>query len=68
MTHSLADLALSFSPAAWRRGLRWNLADMEMRFGRLVSTSNLIAEDEVYVESDADLVWTTQLHTPGQPK
>ncbi|EFN53214.1 hypothetical protein CHLNCDRAFT_11702, partial [Chlorella variabilis] len=47
------------------RGLRWNLADMEMRFGGLVSTSNLIAEDEVYVESDADLVWTTQLHTPG---
>ncbi|KAI3436160.1 hypothetical protein D9Q98_002217 [Chlorella vulgaris] len=42
-------------------GLRWNLHDTEMRIGALVSTSNLIADDEVVVESDADLVWTTQL-------
>ncbi len=53
------------SAAHVRRGLRWNLLNMEMRFGGLVSTSNLIAEDEVHVETDADLVWTTQLKAPG---
>jgi hypothetical protein len=36
-----------------------------MRFGGLVSTSNLLEADEVHVESDADLIWTTQLHEVG---
>lgn len=32
-----------------------------MRFGGLVSTSNMIEADEIHVESDSDLTWTTQL-------
>ena len=36
-----------------------------MRFGGLVSTSNLLEAEEVHVESDADLIWTTQLHDVG---
>lgn len=48
---------------ATSRGLRWNLVDTEMCFGGLVSTSNLIEADEVEVESDVDLVWTTQLRS-----
>jgi uncharacterized membrane protein YgcG len=51
-------------PLLPRRGLRWNLEQTEMRFGGLVSTSNLLEADEVHVESDADLIWTTQLHDP----
>lgn len=32
-----------------------------MQFGGLVSSSNMIEADEVHVETDADLVWTTRL-------
>lgn len=42
-------------------GLRWNLRSTPMAFGGLVSTSNVIEADEIHVESDADLVWTTRL-------
>lgn len=42
-------------------GLRWNLDDTPMQFGGLVSTSNIIEEDEILVETDVDLVWTTYL-------
>lgn len=44
-----------------RSGLRWNLRSTPMAFGGLVSTSNVIEADEIHVESDADLVWTTRL-------
>lgn len=44
-------------------GLRWNLRDTPMAFGGLVSTSNIIEADEIHVESDADLVWTTRLRS-----
>lgn len=37
-----------------------------MRMGGLVSTSNLIQGEEVEVESDADLIWTTQMHAMGE--
>jgi thiamine pyrophosphokinase len=43
------------------RGLRWNLDGLEMRFAGLVSTSNVIEEDEVEVVSDRPLLWTTEL-------
>jgi thiamine pyrophosphokinase len=42
-------------------GLRWDLDRTRMEIGGLVSTSNLIQEDEVHVNCDVDLVWTTQL-------
>lgn len=38
----------------------------EMRFGGLVSTSNIIDADQIEVESDSDLLWTTELNEdPG---
>lgn len=43
------------------RGLRWNLDATEMEIGGLVSTSNIIDEDEVWVETNMDLIWTTEL-------
>jgi thiamine pyrophosphokinase len=49
-------------------GLRWNLDRTQMRIGGLVSTSNLIEADEVAVETDADLVWTTELREGPAPR
>jgi thiamine pyrophosphokinase len=42
-------------------GLKWDMERTGMRFGGLVSTSNRILGEEVCVESDSDLVWTTEL-------
>lgn len=42
-------------------GLKWNLNDTEMKFGGLLSTSNLVAGDIVSVRSDADLIWTISI-------
>lgn len=42
------------------QGLKWNLNDTEMRIGELVSTSNVIQDDEISVDSDVDLIWTTE--------
>nr|VDD53602.1 unnamed protein product [Brassica oleracea] len=39
-------------------GLQWDLTDTEMRFGGLVSTSNLVKGEKITVESDSDLLWT----------
>jgi thiamine pyrophosphokinase len=47
---------------ATSKGLRWNLEATEMEIGGLVSTSNIIDEDEVWVETDVDLIWTTELN------
>lgn len=43
------------------KGFKWDLDQFEMKVGGLVSTSNEIAADELYVESDTDLIWTVQL-------
>ncbi|XP_051141588.1 thiamine pyrophosphokinase 1 isoform X2 [Andrographis paniculata] len=42
-------------------GLQWNLADTEMSFGGLISTSNVVKGEVVTVESDANLLWTVSL-------
>jgi thiamine pyrophosphokinase len=42
-------------------GLRWNLEQLEMQFSGLVSTSNIIDEDVVMVDTDVPLLWTTEL-------
>lgn len=42
-------------------GLKWNLADTEMKFGGLISTSNIVTEDTVTVQSDSDLLWTISI-------
>ncbi|KAI7840907.1 hypothetical protein COHA_005435 [Chlorella ohadii] len=43
------------------RGLRYDMDRTEMRFGGLVSSSNAIEADEIEVEVDVDIVWTTEL-------
>ncbi|CAJ2632032.1 unnamed protein product [Trifolium pratense] len=42
-------------------GLKWDLNETEMRFGGLVSTSNIIKGDIVTVQSDSDLLWTISI-------
>lgn len=42
-------------------GLQWNLDNTEMRFGGLVSTSNIVKENIVTVQSDSDLLWTISI-------
>lgn len=38
--------------------------ETEMRFGGLVSTSNLVKEDKITVQSDSDLLWTITIKKP----
>uniref|UniRef100_A0ACD5WA12 Uncharacterized protein n=1 Tax=Avena sativa TaxID=4498 RepID=A0ACD5WA12_AVESA len=42
-------------------GLKWNLSDAKMKFGRMISTSNIVDSEKVTVQSDADLLWTISL-------
>uniref|UniRef100_A0A0D9WFQ7 Thiamine pyrophosphokinase n=1 Tax=Leersia perrieri TaxID=77586 RepID=A0A0D9WFQ7_9ORYZ len=42
-------------------GLRWNLDDTSMSFGGLISTSNIVEEESVTINSDSDLIWTISL-------
>ncbi|KAF8015095.1 hypothetical protein BT93_H0786 [Corymbia citriodora subsp. variegata] len=45
-------------------GLQWDLADTEMKFGGLLSTSNIAREEIVTVRSDSDLLWTISIKKP----
>lgn len=47
-------------------GLRWNLDGDELRFGALVSTSNLLAAPEVRVTTDRPLLWTAALEAAAE--
>jgi len=40
------------------KGLRWNLANSDVEFGGLVSTSNTYADETVVVETKDSLVWS----------
>uniref|UniRef100_A0A0D9V0S3 Thiamine pyrophosphokinase n=2 Tax=Leersia perrieri TaxID=77586 RepID=A0A0D9V0S3_9ORYZ len=42
-------------------GLKWNLSEAKMRFGSMISTSNIVHAEKVTVQSDADLLWTISL-------
>ncbi|KAL5230507.1 hypothetical protein ABZP36_029283 [Zizania latifolia] len=42
-------------------GLQWNLDNTSMSFGGLISTSNMVVEEDVTVISDTDLIWTISL-------
>uniref|UniRef100_A0ACD5TGJ8 Uncharacterized protein n=1 Tax=Avena sativa TaxID=4498 RepID=A0ACD5TGJ8_AVESA len=42
-------------------GLRWNLDNTGMSYGGLISTSNIVDEEQVTVTSDSDLIWTISL-------
>ncbi|AEE27490.1 unnamed protein product [Arabidopsis thaliana] len=46
-------------------GLQWDLSNTEMRFGGLISTSNLVKEEKITVESDSDLLWTISIKKTG---
>ncbi|KAL1216575.1 Thiamine pyrophosphokinase 2 [Cardamine amara subsp. amara] len=48
-------------------GLQWDLTNTEMRFGGLISTSNLVKGDKITVESDSDLLWTITIKKTGLP-
>ncbi|CAL4976366.1 unnamed protein product [Urochloa decumbens] len=45
-------------------GLKWNLSESKMRFGSMISTSNIVQSAKVTVQSDADLLWTISLRKP----
>lgn len=49
------------SKSSTTTGLRWNLSDTEMRFGGLISTSNMVTGEIVTVKSDSDLLWTISI-------
>ncbi|KAL1558410.1 cAMP-dependent protein kinase subunit [Salvia divinorum] len=53
------------SKSSTTTGLQWNLSDTEMRFGGLISTSNLVKDEIVTVQSDSDLLWTISLRKIG---
>ncbi|KAL6500339.1 cAMP-dependent protein kinase subunit [Orobanche hederae] len=53
------------SKSSTTTGLQWNLSDTEMKFGGLVSTSNIVKEEVVTVKSDADLLWTISINQKG---
>uniref|UniRef100_A0A6N2MDE8 Thiamine pyrophosphokinase n=1 Tax=Salix viminalis TaxID=40686 RepID=A0A6N2MDE8_SALVM len=42
-------------------GLQWDLNNTKMRFGDLVSTSNLVQGEKVTVQSSSDLLWTISI-------
>ncbi|XP_008789909.1 thiamine pyrophosphokinase 1 isoform X2 [Phoenix dactylifera] len=42
-------------------GLQWDLTDMGMSFGGLISTSNIVRGAKVTVQSDSDLLWTISI-------
>ncbi|XAR58452.1 Thiamine diphosphokinase [Bertholletia excelsa] len=42
-------------------GLQWDLTNTEMSFGGLISTSNIVKEEKITVQSDADLLWTISI-------
>ncbi|KAI3449498.1 hypothetical protein Pfo_006163 [Paulownia fortunei] len=49
------------SKSSTTTGLQWNLSDTEMRFGGLISTSNIVKGEIVTVQSDSDLLWTISI-------
>jgi thiamine pyrophosphokinase len=40
------------------RGLQWDVSHQKLSFGGLISTSNRAAEEQVWVSTDAPLLWT----------
>ncbi|KAA8543110.1 hypothetical protein F0562_021395 [Nyssa sinensis] len=45
-------------------GLQWDLADTQMSFGGLISTSNIVKGEKITVQSDSDLLWTISIKKP----
>ncbi|XP_054814656.1 thiamine pyrophosphokinase 1-like isoform X2 [Prosopis cineraria] len=53
------------SSSSTTTGLQWDLYETKMKFGGLVSTSNIVKEDIVTVQSDSDLLWTISIKKPS---
>ncbi|MBA0845983.1 hypothetical protein Goarm_022726 [Gossypium armourianum] len=49
------------SKSSTTTGLQWDLNNTAMEFGGLVSTSNIVKEEKVTVQSDCDLLWTISI-------
>ncbi|XP_007050883.2 PREDICTED: thiamine pyrophosphokinase 1 isoform X2 [Theobroma cacao] len=49
------------SSSSTTTGLQWDLNETEMRFGGLISTSNIVTGEKVTVRSDSDLLWTISI-------
>ena len=43
------------------RGLRWECDGLRLEFGVFLSTSNVIDSETVVVDTDAPVLWTTQV-------
>ena len=54
-------IPLSGGAVASSRGLRWNLDNTPMAMGGLISSCNELVDREIFVETDVDLIWTTEL-------
>lgn len=48
---------LSSSAKVFTKGLKWNLNGETLEFGGLISSSNKIDSDRVYVQTDTPLLW-----------
>ncbi|KAF9434665.1 hypothetical protein BGZ76_007637 [Entomortierella beljakovae] len=44
-------------------GLKWDVENWETSFGTQLSTSNALVESKVVIETDAPVVWTTELRS-----
>ncbi|KAI3890976.1 hypothetical protein MKW92_047287 [Papaver armeniacum] len=53
------------SAIATTTGLKWDLTDTEMKFGGLISTSNIAREEKITVQSDSHLLWTIEIRKPA---
>lgn len=57
---SCSLVPLAGPSVATSSGLKWNLRGTKMTFGGLISTSNVMVDDTVHVQSDLPLLWTTE--------
>ncbi|EIE21631.1 Thiamin pyrophosphokinase [Coccomyxa subellipsoidea C-169] len=59
-------VALGAPATASSNGLKWNLDNTRLEVAGLQSTSNIIVDDEVIVDTDQPLLWMTEFHDPVQ--
>ncbi|KAI8358411.1 thiamine pyrophosphokinase [Blakeslea trispora] len=46
------------------KGLRWNLTNTKCALGGILSTSNIVDNDLIEIETDAPVVWTIEINRP----
>ncbi|CAD6198535.1 unnamed protein product [Caenorhabditis auriculariae] len=66
--HNLCSKKCGLMPLCQRttkvttRGMKWNLDDSEMEFGKMISTSNEIMDEEIYVKCSAPTLFSMEMH------